>query len=224
MHVQNTWGGVRRWGRNIMNSMSHVVLSVSPLGGGFKYSLFSPLFGEAFPIWLIFFKWVGSTTNQSTMYLLKKTASYRSLYGHNVNVDISFWEACELKTRRGIFYNFLLVVLMWCWYMLMSHFGICWWCWCDFLGGGLKKCLIFFCTWPIHPFWVLNLFGMGWFQPAATVLQAWLSDRSMGGINEVALSNTQHRRSGCPELQSIWGSRLDGWNNDKTAGLFCQFW
>ena len=37
------------------------------LGGGFKYFLFSPLFGEDshFGIfWLIFFKGVGSTTNQ----------------------------------------------------------------------------------------------------------------------------------------------------------------
>ena len=28
------------------------------LGGGFKHFLFSPLFGEDFPIWLIFFRWV----------------------------------------------------------------------------------------------------------------------------------------------------------------------
>ena len=33
------------------------------LGGGFRYFLFSPLFGECFQVWLIFFKWVGSTTN-----------------------------------------------------------------------------------------------------------------------------------------------------------------
>ena len=33
------------------------------LGGGFKYFLFSSLFGEDDPIWLIFFRWVGSTTN-----------------------------------------------------------------------------------------------------------------------------------------------------------------
>ena len=32
--------------------------------GGFKYVLFSSLLGEMIdPIWLIFFKWVGSTTN-----------------------------------------------------------------------------------------------------------------------------------------------------------------
>ena len=36
------------------------------LGGGFKYVLFSPLLiWERFPIWLVFFRWVGSTTNQS---------------------------------------------------------------------------------------------------------------------------------------------------------------
>ena len=33
------------------------------LVGGFKYFLFSPLFGGNDPFWLIFFKWVGSTTN-----------------------------------------------------------------------------------------------------------------------------------------------------------------
>ena len=34
------------------------------LGGGFKYSffIFTPSWGND-PIWLIFFKWVGSTTN-----------------------------------------------------------------------------------------------------------------------------------------------------------------
>ena len=36
------------------------------LGGGFKYFLFSSLFGEGFPFWLIFFRWVGSTTNQES--------------------------------------------------------------------------------------------------------------------------------------------------------------
>ena len=32
------------------------------LGGGFKYFFFTTIWGR-FPIWLIFFKWVGSTTN-----------------------------------------------------------------------------------------------------------------------------------------------------------------
>ncbi len=33
----------------------------TPLGGGFKYFLFSPLFGEDSQFWLIFFKWVETT-------------------------------------------------------------------------------------------------------------------------------------------------------------------
>ena len=37
------------------------------LGGGFKHFLFSPPIWGRFPIWLIFFKWVGSTTNQYKM-------------------------------------------------------------------------------------------------------------------------------------------------------------
>ena len=35
------------------------------LGGGFKYFLCSPLLWGRFPFWFIFFKWVGSTTNQN---------------------------------------------------------------------------------------------------------------------------------------------------------------
>ena len=38
--------------------------SHSQLGGGFKHCLFSPLFREDSHFWLIFFGWVGSTTNQ----------------------------------------------------------------------------------------------------------------------------------------------------------------
>ena len=34
----------------------------SNLGGGFKYFLFSPLFGEDSKFWLIFFRWVETTT------------------------------------------------------------------------------------------------------------------------------------------------------------------
>ena len=34
------------------------------LGGGFKYCYFHPEIWGSFPFWLIFFKWVGSTTNQ----------------------------------------------------------------------------------------------------------------------------------------------------------------
>ena len=35
------------------------------IGGGFKYLLFSPRnLGKMNPVWLIFFNWVGSTTNQ----------------------------------------------------------------------------------------------------------------------------------------------------------------
>ena len=33
-----------------------------------KYFLFSPLLGDDDPIWLVFFKWVGSTTNQMMIY------------------------------------------------------------------------------------------------------------------------------------------------------------
>ena len=41
------------------------LLGTSLLGGGLKYFLFSPLFGEDEPILTsIFFRWVGSTTNQ----------------------------------------------------------------------------------------------------------------------------------------------------------------
>ena len=36
--------------------------SENKLGGGFKYFLFSPLFGGNYPIWLIFLKWVETTT------------------------------------------------------------------------------------------------------------------------------------------------------------------
>ena len=53
--------------------------ATSILGGGLKYFLFSALFGEDshFDSWLIFFKWVGSTTNQpylSTRNLLRSTS------------------------------------------------------------------------------------------------------------------------------------------------------
>ena len=47
----------------IMQSF-HVWIHLVILGGGFKYFLFSPLFGEMIQFWLIFFKGVGSTTNQ----------------------------------------------------------------------------------------------------------------------------------------------------------------
>ena len=40
------------------------------LGGGFKYCLFSPPIWGRFPIWLIFFRWVGSTTNQSLVFFV----------------------------------------------------------------------------------------------------------------------------------------------------------
>ena len=36
------------------------------VGGGFKYVYFQPYLGEIicnYPFWLIFFRWVGSTTN-----------------------------------------------------------------------------------------------------------------------------------------------------------------
>ena len=39
------------------------------LGGGFKYFLFSSLLWGRFPIWLIFFRWVGSTTHQFGRFL-----------------------------------------------------------------------------------------------------------------------------------------------------------
>ena len=38
--------------------------SISFLGGGFKYVFCSPQGKGRFPFWLIFFRWVGSTTNQ----------------------------------------------------------------------------------------------------------------------------------------------------------------
>ena len=41
--------------------ISHFPLNHDCLGGGFKYCLFSPLFGEDSQFWLIFFKWVETT-------------------------------------------------------------------------------------------------------------------------------------------------------------------
>ena len=55
---------------NYVGEITHL-LTIYLLGGGFKYFLFSPLFGEdfrGFPIWLIFFRWV-ETTNQLTNFL-----------------------------------------------------------------------------------------------------------------------------------------------------------
>ena len=44
------------------------------LEGGFKYFLFSPLFGGRFPFWLIFFKW-NETTNQRSVSCFEKSFS-----------------------------------------------------------------------------------------------------------------------------------------------------
>ena len=59
----------------------------SKLGGGFKYFYVHPLFGEGDPILTsIFFKWVGSTTNQERFHTLDPPAPisildlYRNTY------------------------------------------------------------------------------------------------------------------------------------------------
>ena len=42
----------------------YIYIYIHILGGGFKYFLYSPLFGEDEPnLTSIFFRWVGSTTN-----------------------------------------------------------------------------------------------------------------------------------------------------------------
>ena len=56
------------------------------LGGGFNIFLFSPLFGEDFPISPIFFRWV-ETTNQN---VIKKTVVYHFLrlnFAGKINLD-----------------------------------------------------------------------------------------------------------------------------------------
>ena len=172
------------------------------------FFMFTPIWGT-FPIWRSYFSngLVQPPTSQLCISLRRQLLTPQCQRLH------LFWEAWELKTRRGIFYNFLLVVLMSCWYMLMSHFGICWWCWCDFQGGGF---------WYVWFSSALGLFIHWWFQPAATVLQVWLSDRSLGGINEVALSNTQHR-TGLSWTSVNLGQPV-GWSeNDKMRVCSAQF-
>ena len=192
------------------------------------------------------------------MYLLEKTASYRSLYGHNVNVDISFWEAWELKTRRGIFYNFLLVVLMSCWYML--HVNVTFWY--------MLMMLMWFSRWYLKHVWFSSALGLfihfeenlhpGRLTRNLTHLEGKMifpTSMTMFHVNLPGcfwngwLVNQQqpfckfdrweirwrHQWSGLVQyttqdravlnFSQCWGSRLDGWNNDKTAGLFCPvFW
>ena len=43
---------------------------LSSLGGGFKSFLFSSLPGEMIQFWRVFFRWVGSTTNQWTRHMV----------------------------------------------------------------------------------------------------------------------------------------------------------
>ena len=76
---QNTWPGARffccRFLGGIFGEWSLMGFPIYWLGGGFKYFLFSPLFGEDEPILtLIFFNWVGSTTNR-----IKFWGMFRSL-------------------------------------------------------------------------------------------------------------------------------------------------
>ena len=52
-----------RWGSQKLNFWNKVLNQIPELGGGFKYSLFSPLLGEDSQFFLFFFKGVGSTTN-----------------------------------------------------------------------------------------------------------------------------------------------------------------
>ena len=73
------------------------------LGVGFKYFLFSPLLGEMIPIWLIFFRWVGSTTNQFMLpcFLVQQTnqvTNFQWCLGHFLR---KFWGHNALKQNMG---------------------------------------------------------------------------------------------------------------------------
>ena len=73
--IGKTWAKRKAWWlifhfihfqrRNVLVSGRVYVCSTQPavgyLYGGFKYVLCSPLLGERFPIWLIFFRWVETT-------------------------------------------------------------------------------------------------------------------------------------------------------------------
>ena len=66
------------------------------LGGGFKYFfMFIPIWGR-FPFWLIFFRWVGSTTNQCCLGYIMYT---------EVNTFPGMWGMKLMNRKKDLFFK-----------------------------------------------------------------------------------------------------------------------